>query len=185
MPLGSASADYVAPNGGLLPLFDTDMSLAPAFGLQTHLGFRLAPRVMAEATGSWIRGNARAEVVDDFEGASGVTLSESMSRFAVEGSIVLAVAERPRSAFFLRGGAGWMQELAQGSTLAERGIIGNVGAGVKYWWRVRPPVGPQGRGHRLGLRLDGHVIVRSKGLPLGPGGLHVAPAVSSELVVGF
>src|SRR4029453_9170879 len=99
----------------------------------------------AEATGSWVHGDVRTEVHDDFEGAASATLSESMSRFAIEGSALFVLRERAKTTFYARGGVGWMREVAQGSTLAESGTLANVGAGLKYWWVGRPPARPIGR----------------------------------------
>ena len=74
-----------------------------------------------------------------------------------------------------------MRELAAGATVAETGVIGNVGTAVKYWWGA--PSSIQRR--RLGLRLDGRAVLRSGGVDLGVTGVRVAPAASADLMIGF
>jgi len=187
--LGSASANLIQPGGGQLPLFKTEMSLASMPGIEAFAGFRLTKWLHAEATGSFVRGDVRTEVHDDFEGAGSSTLSESMSRFAIEGSALFVLRERAKTTIYARGGVGWMRELAQGSTLAEDGTVGNVGAGLKYWWVVRQPTRPTGlpptKGYRMGLRVEGRGVVRSKGLPIGASSARIAPAVSGAFLFAF
>ena len=87
--LGSASADLIRPDGGSLPLFGVDTSLAQAFGVEAHLGGRLASRLFAEVTGSWVRGKLRAEIpTTSRTGPIADGLSRAMSRSTLEGALV-------------------------------------------------------------------------------------------------
>ena len=162
-------------------LFTSDVSLATGPGAELHFGRPLGSRLALEATGTWTVTKIRTRVSSDFENAPDATLTEDLSRFSVEGSALWRVAGGANRALYLRGGAGWMRELTPGGTLAETGVIGNVGAAVKYWWGASSSI----QGRRLGLRLDGRAVLRSGGVDLGAEGVHVAPAASADLMIGF
>jgi hypothetical protein len=59
--------------------------------------------------------------------------------------------------------------------------IASLGGGVKYWWRTRS-VSREGR---LGFRVDGRAVVRSRELSFATRGPTVAPALSAGLILGF
>ena len=181
MPSGEIDAAHVRPSGGALPIFKNDISLGPGPGFELHFGRPAGTRLAFEATGTWTFTTIRTKVSADIEGAPDATLTEDLSRISVEGSVLWRLAGDLRRGFYLRGGGGWMRELAGGSTLAENGAIGNIGASMKYWWGAPTSVSQR----RLGLRLDGRMVLRSGGIDLGADGVHVAPAASADLMIGF
>jgi hypothetical protein len=181
MPFGERDASLTRPGGGSLRLFNSDISFGPGPGAEVHFGRPFGPRLAFEATGTWTLTKIRAVVSTDFEEAPDATLTEDLSRVSLEGSAVWRVAGGADRALYLRGGAGWMRELAAGATLAETGIIGNVGVAVKYWGGASSAI-PR---RRLGLRLDGRAVLRSGGVDLGATGVQVAPAASADLMIGF
>jgi hypothetical protein len=181
MSARSSDATFSRPNGGPLVVFATDASLGPGLGAEVHVGRPISSRVAVEASGSWTKSSLRAKVASDIDSAADATLSEDLSRFSAEGAVLYRLGGSARTAFFVRGGLGWMRELAGGSAIAETGTIGNVGAAVKYWWGESSPV----QRRRLGLRLDGRAILRSGGVDLGETGIRVAPAASLDLMFGF
>jgi hypothetical protein len=182
MSLGSSTADLLRPDGGPLTLFRSAARLNPAPGLELHVSAPVTSRVSVEATGTWVPTDVRTRITDDFEDVPDATLTTGMSRFSVEGSLLATLAGRgARTSVFIRAGAGWMREVAGGAALAADGVIGNIGAGVKYWWGTQPPVG----GHRLGVRVDGRAVLRWRGLSLGATAVRVAPAASADLLIGF
>ena len=77
----------------------------------------------------------------------------------------------------VRGGAGWMREMAGWGTYAEDGAIGDLGLGVKYWWhtRARDDTG------RLALRVDARLAGRAGGIVIGARTFRVAPLVAAGL----
>jgi hypothetical protein len=180
MPIDDVAATYTRPDGGTLPLFTTDVSFDVGYGLEAQLGRRLGDRWAVELGGGWTRTAVRTRVSGDFEGAPGATATEDVSRFSVEGSALWTVAGSRDRSVFVRIGGGWMRELAGGGVLSEDGVIGSVGAGVKYWWRQSTP----GSG-RWGVRLDGRAVLRSPGIDLGPNRIRVAPAASASVLFGF
>lgn len=178
---GSRNAEIVRPSGAPLVLFQTENRLAAGVLLELHLGRQLTDRLLVEASGAWQRADFETRVSDDFEGAEAATLTAGSSRFAVEGAVLWTLARRGPLALFARGGAGWMRELAGGGAIVEDGVIGSVGAGVKYWWRDNPG----GRVPRIGLRVEGRASLRSAAITLGDRSWRVAPVVAGGVVFGF
>jgi hypothetical protein len=181
MPFDESDATFSRPSGSPLLLFNSDISMGPGPGAEVHFGRSVGSRLALEATGTWTFTTIRAKVSTDIDNAPDATLTEDLSRFSVEGSALWRVAGDAKRALYVRGGAGWMRELAGRATLAETGVIGNVGASVKYWWGASTSV----QRRRLGLRLDGRAVLRSGGVDLGVDGVRLAPAASADLMIGF
>lgn len=177
MSLGVASADYQTPRGDALPLFHADARMAASPGAEGHVTVSIAPTIAIEAAGAWLRPHVVSRIDDDFEGAAAVTTRLPLSRFTAEGAVLVAVARRGRAVWFLRGGAGWMREMAGWGTYAEDGAIGDLGLGVKYWWhtRARDDTG------RLALRVDARLAGRAGGIVIGARTFRVAPLVAAGL----
>ncbi|MCC7008573.1 MAG: hypothetical protein IT184_07125 [Acidobacteria bacterium] len=180
-PLGTSSADLVRPNGEPLSVFRTDVRFGLGAGGEAGVAAFLSRRVGVEASGSWLRQQIRTTISDDYEGAAPVTLTQPMYRLAVEGALVVMLAQDPKSGVFLRAGGGWMQEMTDGATLAETGATAAAGLGMKYWWRDRPV----GRGARIGLRVEARLLARTRGLTFGSRTWQFGPTGMAGLVVGF
>jgi hypothetical protein len=181
MPFGESDATFSRPSGSPLLVFNSDISMGPGPGAEVHFGRSVGSRLALEVTGTWTLTTIRAEVSTDIDSAPDATLTEDLSRFSVEGSALWRLAGDGKRALYVRGGAGWMRELAGAASLAENGVIGNVGASVKYWWGASTSV----QRRRLGLRLDGRAVLRSGGVDLGVDGVRLAPAASADLMIGF
>ena len=181
MPFGEKDASLTRPDGRPLPVFNSDISTGPGPGAEVHFGRPVGSRLAFEVTGTWTATTIRAKVSTDIDGAPNATLTEDLSRFSVEGSALWRLAGGVKRALSVRAGAGWMREVVAGATLAETGVIGNVGAAVKYWWGASSSV----QRRRLGLRLDGRAVLRSGGVDLGVSGVRLAPAASADLMIGF
>lgn len=178
---GSSSADLITPSGGRLTVFDVDSRFGPGYGVDAALGFRLSPAVWIEASGGWTWTSARSRISDDVELAATVTVTETISRVSGEGALVWYFADRGATAWFVRGSGGWMRELAGGNSLVEDGIVGSGGVGIRHFWRQNGA----GAVKRMGVRIEGRVIVRTAGIAFGSSDLRIAPAASGLLVFGF
>jgi hypothetical protein len=178
---GTRNAELTQPSGAPLVIFRTANRLAPGMALEAHLGARLTPRLMVEASGGWHRADFETRITDDIEDAEGLTLTQRSSRFTVEGALLWTLVERGRVEVFARGGGGWLRELAGGGVVVEDGAVGTVGAGVKYWWRDSPG----SRIARVGLRVEGRASLRSTAITLGDRSWRVAPVVVGGIVFGF
>jgi hypothetical protein len=178
--LGTRSAELTRPNGTPFELFRTENRAGVRFGAEVLLTFPLSRRFAVEGAGSWSRGDIESQIENDFEGADLVLVSTSLTRFTVEGGAVVALTQRPRWVWFARGSAGWMRELTGDNVIAENGVIGNAGTGVKYWWQ-EPAAGRRG----MGLRVEVRANVRSKGVILGEDKPRIAAVVFGGFVVGW
>jgi hypothetical protein len=181
MGLGSQAASLTASDGSEFTLFRTENRIAPGFGVEVHLGYRLTDKLTAEASGAWNKLGFRTRVSGDAEGANDATLELSASRFSIEGSATWLLLRRNKMDVFARGGGGWMRELAEGNSLFVDGSVASAGGGVKYWLKERP----SGRIRRLGLRFEGRVLARSRGLALGGRSTKIAPVFSGGLIFGL
>lgn len=179
--LGSAGADLIRPNGSSLTQFRTGTRFGAGVGGEVGVAAYFSRRAGIEATGYWLRHQVRTEITDDYEGAPSVTLTQPIYRMSVEGALVVMLTQGPRADVFVRAGGGWMQEVADGATLAETGTTATVGVGAKYWWRDRP----LGRGTRIGLRMDARVLARNGGVTLGSRTWQFGPTGMAGLVFGF
>lgn len=181
MTLSSSDANLVRPDGTPLTLFQTVNRLSGATGVELAVAVRVAGRLGAEVSGDWTRTNLESAISGDFEGASPVTAKAAVARVTVEASAVWRLFSFGSADVFVRAGGGWLRDLASNNRVHEDGSVANAGIGMKYWWKQRP----SGRFKRLGLRVDGRAFVRSKGISIGAGKTHVAPAVSAGALIGF
>ena len=88
------------------------------------------------------------------------TAEETVSHYLFEGSLVwhlrhLSFASG-RAIPYLAGGAGYLRELHEGNQLVETGQEYHALGGLKYW------LGSRAR--RFGLRIEGGVSARKKGI---------------------
>jgi len=178
---GSANQTFLRQDGSSYTVFEAQSSLGSGVGVEANIGYPIGSRLQAEFTGSWSRSGLRTNIVGDVEDADNVTLTETIMRVSVEGGALWTLKTRARSTLFLRGGAGWMRELAGSGALAEDGLVANAGVGMKYWWGASTP----GQQPRIGLRIEGRVAIRSAGVTLGERSVRVAPIASGGLIVRF
>jgi len=177
--LGQSSATYRRPDGGLFPLFRTEDRAAAGLGAEVHAGVGISSRISLEGTAGWSQAELRSEITSDVEGATGDVLSDRITRFKAEGSVLCTLVQRGSTSFFARGGIGVMRELSSDSIYAVTGTIGNAGAGVKYWKHTA-----SGR-RRLGLRVEGRAAIRARGISVGSSTTVIAPEVSGGIMFGF
>jgi hypothetical protein len=178
---GTATAGLERPDGSTLVVFRADNDLSLGLGVEASLGFELRRHLWAEGTGGWIFSDLRTRVSNDVESAQDQTVTESLSRFTVEGGVLWFFREKGRTSYFVRGSAGWMRELTGSSSLALDGVVGSGGVGVQHWWRDNP----KGSFRRVGFSADVRLNFRSESLSPMESKARVAPAASGKLVIGF
>jgi hypothetical protein len=179
--LGDRPVDLHTSSGGTFTQFRTSNRLGQALGLDLRVGVAVTPRVWAEGVGGWARVPFQSQITDDSEDADDVTLTEHGSRFSVGGALRYVVSTRGATSWFVRGGGGWMREVAGASTLTADGLTGEAGVGMTRVWRERP----RGALRQIGFRVDGRVQFRAGGLTLGDDTLRLGPAVGGALTMGF
>jgi hypothetical protein len=172
--LASKDVTLVAPDGSPYLLYRTSDRLSAGKGVELHIGVPLFGHVRAEASGSFSRSQLRTSLSGDVEGADAVTATSRLSRFTVEGSAMWLIKDDGRLHLFVRGGGGWMRELAANDALSRDGGIASVGGGMIWWWR------PQGLliFKRFGLRAEAQATGRRSGMWFGNHDIKVAPVVT-------
>jgi hypothetical protein len=178
--LGSANANLLDPQGGTLPLFRTSTDAGMGLGFEANVGTAVAKHVDVELSGAWTRFDVRTTVSDDFEDIPGITVSDRLTRFSVEGAVLWRFVEKTRVSWFVRGGAGWMRELSSDASLVEDGLVLNAGVGMKYWLSANPA----GQG-TFGLRAEFRVLNRRRGIEIDDGSFRLWPVVAGSAVVRF
>ena len=178
---GSATASLITPGGGSLDVFKVDSTFGIGYGGEVVLGFRIAPRLWIEGAGGFTRTTARSEISDDVENAPSVTLEETMSRVSAEGAVRIDIADRGATVWFVRGGGGWMRELAGGNSLADDGFVFSAGGGVRHWFRENG----SGAVKRIGLRLEGRLVMPTRGIEFGSRTVRLTPAGAGAVIFGF
>lgn len=157
--LDSLPALLTANAGNQAPpvtLFGTETRVGSIAGLKGRVGFFLSSTVSLEAGVAVSRPVVGVRVFDDFENAPPLTIEQTMTRYAFDGSILLHprrwALTGGRATPFVIAGAGYLRELHEARELIETGRSYHAGAGVKYWLT-------QGR-RRLGLRGDALLVLR-------------------------
>jgi hypothetical protein len=178
--LGSVDAELLDQDGTPVTLFRADVEAAAALGLEVILSQAVARAVDVEIIGGWTRFDAETVITDDFEDVPDVTLTETLTRYSIEGGVLWRFAERGRLSWFLRGSGGWMRETVSDMSLAENGWVAGGGIGLKYWMSRRPTGQDQ-----FGLRAEMRVLYRRDGIALDDGAFRIWPAAAASAVVKF
>lgn len=174
-PLASMDVTLVAPNGSPYVFYRMSDRVTVGKGVELHLTLPLFGPVRVEASGSFSRSQLETATSGDVEGADAVTATSRLSRFTVEGSVLWLVKRGGRLQLFVRGGGGWMRELAANDVLKRDGGTASVGGGMIWWWRSQG-LGPF---KRLGLRAEARARGLRTGEWFGNHNIKVVPAVTA------
>jgi hypothetical protein len=182
-PLGSTSANETTGSGGTRALFTTSTDLAGVGGLEGRVGVRVWRGIDVEAEGSYGKPHLKISIAEDVEGAAPLTAVETLRQIMVGAGVVWNVPHllwRGRLAPFATAGGGYLRQLHANDVLVDTGRYFQVGGGIKV-----PLVSSSRRLVKgVGARLDGRVIVRSKGVAFDAG-RHASPAFGAAVFVGF
>jgi hypothetical protein len=173
---GQVDAIETNPGGGTFRLFTTDSTLHALVGFEARFGVRVAPALRLEATGSYGASDLDVTINSDVEGAAGVTASERISQFALEGSAVMELTRwrfGARGMPFLSGGAGYVRALHEDRILVDTGARWHVGGGVNLLLRSDPA---------LGVRFDARALFQH-GVVYD--GVHASPALGASVFLRF
>jgi hypothetical protein len=179
---GSADASEVTASGGSFRLFSTSSDLTTGTGVNVSVGVRLTRLFEVEAQGSYLRPSIETKISNDFEGGQGLTATDRLRQFTVEGA-VLYTPSRWRAARvspFGSGSAGYLRQLHDGDGLAVTGSIFGVGGGA------RMPLVTHAAGSlkSFGVRADLRAVVRTKAAAVD-GRAHTSPAVAVGVFATF
>lgn len=186
--LGDRAAQLTRNPGtgtGLFDLFATSSRLTSTTGGQARAGVYLSRSLAVEAGVQYLQPRLSTRVSGDSEQAGDVTVSETLTRYVFDGSLVFHFRKVAggRVVPFVLGGGGYVRELHARNELIETGTEIHGGAGVKMWFGhgARRP----GRGaRRLGLRADVGVTRRNGGFDFSDGS-RTLPTASGTLIYLF
>jgi hypothetical protein len=160
--LGTRGADLTRNTGtgtGRFEQFTASTQVDTVTGGQGRLGFYVSRTIALEAGVQFTRPVVSTRLTNDFEEAADTTATETMSRYAIDGAVVIHLTRLSfaggKGVPFLTGGGGYLRELHERDELIETGRTYHGGAGLKLWFG-------QGR-RRLGLRADFGVAMRDGG----------------------
>jgi hypothetical protein len=172
--LGRVDANETNAGGGEFRLFSTASTIHALVGLEARVGVRVTPTLRLEATGSYGASDLNVVLDADAEGAAGITASERVTQFTLEGAAVLDLARwqfGPRGMPFLSGGVGYARALHEDRILVDEGVLWYAGGGLDLL--LRAP---------LGLRLDARALFQQG---IINDGVHLSPVVAATLFVRF
>jgi hypothetical protein len=118
----------------------------------------LSKAISIEAGLQYARPTLSSTLTSDAEDAPDLTAVETITRYMVDGSLVLHLTGLSfaggRGVPFLSGGGGYLRELHERNEFIETGREYHSSAGLNLWF---------GRTPRLGLRVDAGASIRDGG----------------------
>ena len=188
--LGDRAAQLTRNPGtgtGLFDQFATSSRVTSTIGGQARAGVYLSRSLAVEGGVQYLRPRLSIRVSGDSEQADDVTVSETMSRYVFDGSLVLRLDGLTfaggRAVPFVLGGGGYVRELHARNELIETGTEVHAGAGVRIW--LGRGARRLGRGaRRLGLRADVGVTRRNGGFDFSDGS-RMLPTAGGTLIYLF
>ena len=172
--LSSAPANLTrnpTTGSGPLELFNADAELQAGFGIQARVGYYVTPAISIEGGLQVVRPKLEVRLTDDFEDASDVVATESITSYLFTGSVLYHLRAGKSLKPFIIGGAGHVRDLHQGDDVLETGLEYHAGGGIKSWF---------GTGRRkLGVRAEVLVSFRDGGVGTDDGRRTVPTAAFS------
>jgi hypothetical protein len=156
-------------------LFATTSRMTPATGGQARVGVYLSHSIAVEGGVQYLRPAFETRLTSDVEEAPDVVASETVTRYVVDGSLVVHLTGLSlaggRAVPFLQGGGGYIREVHDRNQLIETGSEYHAGGGLKLWFGTGA--------HRLGVRADIGVSSRKGGFDFSTGRRTVRSAAGS------
>jgi hypothetical protein len=184
--LGSDRATLRANSTGTpspFRVFDTESRFGSTPGLDARVGYGLTRTMTVELGFVFSRPEIRTSISNDVENAPGLTVTEPVEQYFIDGSLVVlldGLALGDRTIPFVAGGAGYLRQLHEGLTLVESGQVYHVGAGLKHWFTLRD----RGFVRGAGVRVDGRLYLLADGIEFEDS-VRPRGAISGSLFVTF
>jgi hypothetical protein len=172
-PFGRVDANETNPGGGAFRLFTADSTLHALVGLEARFGVRVTTALRLEATGSYGASDLNVKLNSDAEGAAGLTASERIRQFTLEGVAVMELTGWRLGAHgmpFLSGGAGYVRALHVDRVLVDEGALWFAGGGVDLLFGS------------TGLRFDARALFQ-RGVINDD--VHASPALGASVFMRF
>jgi hypothetical protein len=151
-------------------LFSSETRLGRSALVEARLGYRMTPRLIAEARLTVGRPSLRSTLSADSEGAAPVVATVATTDYVLDGGFVVRLPEIAvgRWVPFVTGGAGRIRSVYERRRLIEDGSEGYAGGGLIAALGSAPS-GALGGNFRAGLRVDVRLQVLKGGIAQGAG----------------
>lgn len=179
---GDQPATETALAGERFELFSTSTTLASTPDLVAALGVRLARSIEGEVMASFGRPRLRTVISGDAEGASDLTVEETVQRVSIAGSLRWRFSRwrlAGRGQPFASGGGGYLRELHEGATLSATGHTYHAGLGLEF-----PLTSGDGRLKAAGIRTEARLVFREAGVGTDSK-LHGFPSLGASVFFRF
>ena len=179
--LGDTDATLGTASGGSFVQFASASELGPAVVVEGRVGVRLSRALQVEVSVSYGTAALRTRLDSDVESIPDVTVSEPITRYTIEGTLVASLDRwrRGRVTPFVSAGGGYLRELHDGRTLVETGRVFHAGGGVTVPIRTS-----RAGASAVGIRADARIVVRSGGVLFDDDPV-VAPAAGASVFFRF
>jgi opacity protein-like surface antigen len=176
--IGRVDANETNPGGGDFRLFTSDSTLHALVGLDARFGVRVTRAIRVEATGSYGASDLDVKLNSDVEGAAGITASERVRQFTVEGAAIVEMSRwrlGDHATPFVSAGAGYLRALHEDRVLVDEGALWHAGGGINLI--LRPS-----QSRALGVRLDARAVFQ-RGIV--DDDVHAAPIFGASAFLRF
>ena len=181
---GEAGANIRANSTTPTPyrLFSADSSVGQAGLFEVRIGTALSRRFGVEGRLTKSRPELRSSISADVEGAPGLTVTERIDQYVIDGAVLVLFDEASVGGLvpFAAAGAGYLRELHEGVAIVDAGRAYHVGGGVKRLFFSRA----RGATRAAGVRADARVYFLTGGIELDDGAKPQF-AVSGSFFVAF
>jgi hypothetical protein len=182
--LGTSNATMTSnPSGSVFNYFSVTGTRATTPAFRGRIGYNITRMFTVEGGLVAGRGNVQGSVTSDAENAAAVTVSERMTQYFIDVSLL---AHLPQAAFsngagvpFLEGGAGYLRQMHEGNIATNTGQIYHFGGGITYMFSKRP-----GKLTGLGIRADAQIYIPRNGYSFS-GSQSVFAGVGAALLLAF
>lgn len=163
-----------------LTLFSSHNGMSAGFGPEVALGFRVKRTMWFEVGGTVTWPSLQAKIENDFEGAPNQTLSDTVTRWTLEGAMVFWLKDQGRTGWFIRAGGGVAGEISSDNSTSATGALGSGGIGVRHWFHES-----KGGLKKMGVRAEFRGVVQGGGLSLSDRTVRFTPTGVVHLVFGY
>ena len=184
--LGSSAASLTSNNqaGTPSPYFVVDGTRPTAPGFSGRIGYNITAMLTVEGGVVISRASVQGIVSGDVEGATAPTLTDRMTQYFVDVSILAHLQHLSFSSGagvpFLEAGGGYLRQAHEGNLAIDTGQIYHFGGGVTYMFSRRST----GMLTGLGVRADARVYVPRRGYTFA-GSQQVFAGLGGSLVMAF
>lgn len=179
-PTSTAELTRNGESSGGFDLFTAAGDMKAGAGVNARLGIFVSRTIAVEGGFRFSQPTVSYALSGDAEDASDTDATESLSRYAFTGSLIVHLRRMSPGVSlvpFIGGGAGYVRDLHEGNELMETGTEFHGVAGLKYWFNSTAP-------RRFGIRGEAGVSMTDGGFDFSDKS-RVVPIASASLIYLF